>query len=159
MNGKGEWGINLVPRLKVDDESEYRRVKMTDKTNKKDRDNTNETDTDRDQFNNQLSQRKRAKRDMQNHESKDQINVSLGLNKAKGNSLRVSNTIAESIKHDTIRRQIPSSTDMEPERAKMNLSSQKANQECQALITPRNSLQKRPSKAEKTPNLTSNDLR
>ena len=71
MNGKGEWGINLVPRLKVDDESEYRRVKMTDKTNKRDRDNTNETDTDRDQFNNQLSQRKRAKRDMQNQESKD----------------------------------------------------------------------------------------
>ena len=131
---------------------------MTEKTNKRDRHNTNETDTDRDGFNNQLSQRKRAKRNMQNQENKDQINVSLGLNKAKGNSLRVSNTIAESIKHDTIRRQIPSSTEMEPERAKMNLSSQKAN-ECQILITPQKSPVKRPSEAGKTSSPTSDDPR
>ena len=100
-----------------------------------------------------------VRRDMQNQESKDQINVSLGLNKAKGNSLRVSNTIAESIKHDTTRRQIPSSTEMEPERAQMNLSSQKANQECQALITPQTIPVKRPSEAGKTLSPTSDDPR
>ena len=149
----------MVPNLKVDDESEYRRVKMTDKTNKRHRYNTNVTDKDRNQFNIQLGQRKRAKRDMQNQESKDQINVSLGLNKAKGNSLRVSNTIAESIKHDATRRQIPSSTEMEPERTQINLSAQKANQECQILITPQKSLLKRPSEAGKTTSVTSDDPR
>ena len=47
-------------------EKEFRRVKTLNKTDKRDRGKTDETETETDHFNSQLSQRrKRAKRDSQ----------------------------------------------------------------------------------------------
>ena len=77
LNGKGEWGINLVPRLKLEDESEFRRIRLTDNKAKRDRDKTSETETKTDTFSTKLSQRKKARRDFQDPEKeKAQTNVS-----------------------------------------------------------------------------------
>ena len=83
LNGKGEWGINLVPRLTVEDESEFKRVKVLNRTDKRDRAKTDETETETD-FNSQLSQRrKRKKLESQVPEGEAQTNVSTSISQAR----------------------------------------------------------------------------
>ena len=80
LNGKGEQG---VPRLTVEDESEFKRVKVLNKTDKRDRAKTDETKTETD-FNSQLSQRrKRKKLESQILDGEAQTNVSTSISQAR----------------------------------------------------------------------------
>ena len=61
-------GNKLVPRLKLEHESEFRRIRLSDNKAKRDRDKTSETETKTDTFSTQLSQRKKARREFQDPE-------------------------------------------------------------------------------------------
>ena len=112
-------GNNLVPRLKLEDESEFRRIRLTDNKAKRDRDKTSETEIDA--FSTQLSQRKKARREFQDPEKeKAQTNVSGGLSMAM-QAFKVSSK-AKYKSNCKESRQIPNSTEVVSMKEKSYLS-------------------------------------
>ena len=82
LNGKG---INLVPRMKIEDNSEFQRIKHTETQKRRQEERGGNEGQEQDPFSNQLSQRKkRAKTQRQISEAREaQTNDQPGTEKAK----------------------------------------------------------------------------